>query len=75
MFMWALNKEVIVLLYVFLFSNGEFDAGVEIMSLDDCEDKVDWIYGRPPENYAKYEIRAIYAECLMMIPRPVKYEN
>ncbi len=67
-------KEVVVLLFVGLFSDGERLATAEIMSLDDCEDKVAWIYNRPPENYAKYELRAIYAECLMMIPRPVKYE-
>ena len=67
-------KEVVVLLFVGLFSDGTFDVDAEIMPLDECEDRVDWIYSRPPANYAKYELRAIYAECLMMIPRPVKYE-
>ena len=67
-------KEVVVLLFVGLFSDGTFDVDAEIMPLEACEDKVAWIYSRPPEDYAKYELRAIYAECLMMIPRPVKYE-
>ena len=67
-------KEVVVLLFVGLFSDGEISTSAEIMSLDECEAKVEWIYNRPSENYAKYELRAIYAECLMMIPRPVKYE-
>ncbi len=67
-------KQIVVLLFVGLFSDGELHATAEVMPLDKCEAKVDWIYARPPENYAKYELRAIYAECLMMIPRPVKYE-
>ncbi len=65
-------KEVVVLLFVGLFGDGELHATAEIMPMDDCEAKVEWIYNRPPENYAKYELEFIYAECLRMIPREVK---
>ena len=67
-------QEVVVLLFVVVFGNGVIIADAELMSLTKCEHKVTWIYSRPPEHYAKYEFRSIYAECLRIIPRPIKYE-
>ena len=67
-------KEVVVLLFVVVFGNGHIVVDVEMMPLAKCEAKVAWIFAQPPEHYAKYGFRAIYAECLRVIPRPVKYE-
>jgi len=67
-------KQVVVFLFVAVFGNGNAVTVVDLMSLTKCEDKVAWIYSQPPEHYAKYDFHSIYAECLRIIPRPIKYE-
>ena len=64
-------NEVIVLIFIALFSDGpkmhyHFQPSVEV-----CARKVDFIYSQTPERYAEDGIHAVFATCLRVIPRPV----
>ncbi len=68
-------SEVFVLLFVAVFGNGETQSMSTVhQTMAECEYYESVLLKKNPELFAENDVIALYAECLVMIPRPVKYE-
>ena len=76
LFYWAIYmNEVFVLLFVAVFGNGDVQSMSTVhQTIDDCEQYESVLLKQNAEVFAEHNVVALYAECLIMIPRAVKYE-
>ena len=66
-------SEVFVLLFVAVFGNGDVQSMSTVhQTFDECEQYESVLLKKNPEVFAESDVIAIYAECLIMIPRAVE---
>jgi len=75
-------KEVVVLLWVVVFSDGEVqtesravDPNNRPFTEETCEFREAFIWGQPAEIYKGYDYTLMFTECLVLIPRPIPQLN
>lgn len=68
-------SEVIVLMFVVIFSDGTVESLSEVHATrQSCERKLDIIWNASPEVTDEHKVSSVYVECLRVIPRQVNHK-
>ena len=64
-------NEVVILIFIAVFGDGP-EVFVQFQpDMETCWRKVKMVYSQPPETWVEDDVRAVYADCLKVIPRSV----